>query len=658
MLTGDALAIRRWDTAAHGGRGNPDVLAAIPQQMRRRRPNQVGRRHTPLRFPMKLTLRKRLVLLGVVITIGFAVLVFFVNAKAAQLQVAVETSSTRTEEMFDQMNADMLHDSIHADVLLMTLASTPEEIKAATTSINDDTEKVKAAIRKSVELADDPGLKAKLVVIAGLFDKFGALAGQMAADPATARAKMSEFNALFEDLEVKQVKAEEDVTALGIAVKSEVADSTRMLRLVLFGVAVVVLITVILMLALVARRAHHGLHHTSSVLESVARGEFGIQHTVEGHDEFTAMDRSVAKTLDYLQSVTAVATRIAAGDLTVEAKVLSDKDILGAALSAMLGKLRGTISDVGTTAGEVAYGSDQLSHSAQALSAGTATQSSVAQQTSSSIEEISSIIRQNVDNARQTERIASKAATDAQTSGAAVASTIAAIRQIATRIGIIEEISRKTDLLALNAAVEAARAGEHGKGFAVVAAEVRKLAERSQTAAGEIGKLTSDCVTAAEGAGVLLGQLVPDIRKTSELVQDIAASCGEQSAGATQVTKAMQQLERVIQSNAAASEELAATAVSLADQVDQLREGVGFFRLDDGVTSIKRAKGARGGKAKASRAPRHARGEVAPEAAAEDVYEDPRGSAAKSPAPTGAGVSISLVASGGPDALDSEFEAA
>jgi methyl-accepting chemotaxis protein len=197
------------------------------------------------------------------------------------------------------------------------------------------------------------------------------------------------------------------------------------------------------------------------------------------------------------------------------------------------------------------------------------------------MEEMASSIQQNADNAKQTNTIASKASQDAQANSAAVLQTVAAMKEIATKISIIEEIARKTDLLALNAAVEAARAGEHGKGFAVVASEVRKLAERSQNAAGEISKLTASGVLMAEGAGNLLTKLVPDIRKTADLVQEINAACSEQSTGATQVNKAMQQLDQVIQQNASASEELAATAEELSSQAEQLQDAISFFKLDE-----------------------------------------------------------------------------
>jgi methyl-accepting chemotaxis protein len=202
------------------------------------------------------------------------------------------------------------------------------------------------------------------------------------------------------------------------------------------------------------------------------------------------------------------------------------------------------------------------------------------------MEQMAASVQQNADNARQTDKTASSAAEDAKASGEAVIQTVKAMKEVAEKINIIEEIARKTDLLALNAAVEAARAGEHGKGFAVVASEVRKLAERSQTAAAEISRLTIGGVKTAEGAGVLLTKLVPDIRKTAELVREIAAACGEQNTGATQINEALQQLDQVIQQNASASEEMASTSEELASQADVLRSAIGFFKLDDGRAGI------------------------------------------------------------------------
>jgi methyl-accepting chemotaxis protein len=188
-------------------------------------------------------------------------------------------------------------------------------------------------------------------------------------------------------------------------------------------------------------------------------------------------------------------------------------------------------------------------------------------------------IRQNADNASQTDKIAIKSSTDAQESGKAVAEAVAAMKDIAAKISIIEEIARQTNLLALNAAIEAARAGEHGKGFAVVASEVRKLAERSQAAAAEISQLSVTSVEVAEKAGQMLAKLVPDIQKTAELVQEISVASKEQTSGADQINSAIQQLNQVIQQNAGAAEEMASTAEELASQAGQLQQTVSFFKV-------------------------------------------------------------------------------
>jgi methyl-accepting chemotaxis protein len=194
---------------------------------------------------------------------------------------------------------------------------------------------------------------------------------------------------------------------------------------------------------------------------------------------------------------------------------------------------------------------------------------------------MTSNIKQNAENALQTEKIAIKAAADAKEGGQAVGRTVEAMKQIAGKIGIIEEISRQTNLLALNAAIEAARAGEHGKGFAVVASEVRKLAERSQKAAGEITELSASSVEVAERAGELLAKILPDVQRTAELVQEISGSSREQDTGADQINKAVQQLDQVIQQNASASEETSSTTEELAAQAVRMQEVIAFFKLDD-----------------------------------------------------------------------------
>ena len=254
---------------------------------------------------------------------------------------------------------------------------------------------------------------------------------------------------------------------------------------------------------------------------------------------------------------------------------------LAASLNAMVNRLRQVISDVKSAADNVASGSQQMSAGSEQLSQGTTEQAASAEEASSSVEEMHATIRQNADNATQTEKIAVVSATDAQESGKAVAETVAAMKEIAARISIIEEIARQTNMLALNAAIEAARAGEHGKGFAVVAAEVRKLAERSQIAAGEISKLSSSSVSVAERAGSMLTKLVPDIQRTAELVQEITASSKEQASGTEQINGAIQQLNSVIQQNAGAAEEMASTAEELSSQAQQLQHTVSFFKVSE-----------------------------------------------------------------------------
>ncbi len=279
---------------------------------------------------------------------------------------------------------------------------------------------------------------------------------------------------------------------------------------------------------------------------------------------------------------TNLAEMVAKGDLTVDIDVKQKDEIgmLSSALREMMRRLVDIVSSIRSAATNVATGSGQISATAQELSQGASEQAASVEETTSSMEEMAANIQQNADNARQTETIANKAAKDAKVSGKAVMETVEAMNEIAAKISIIQEIARQTNMLALNAAIEAARAGEHGKGFAVVASEVRKLAERSQSAAGEISELSGSSVETAQNAGDLLIKLVPDIQKTAELVQEISAASSEQNAGVTQINTAIQQLDQVIQQNAASTEEMASTAEELASQAEQLQDTIDFFKIE------------------------------------------------------------------------------
>jgi methyl-accepting chemotaxis protein len=311
----------------------------------------------------------------------------------------------------------------------------------------------------------------------------------------------------------------------------------------------------------------------------LAKGDLSIKAQNASQDEAGQLLQALDTTVKSMQEVTGVAEEIAAGNLLVRVEPRSDADALMKALAGMVKKLSDVVVEVKASADNVASGSANLSQSAQQLSQGATEQASSIEEVSSSMEQMSSNIKQNADNATQTEKIALKAASDAREGGEAVGKTVDAMKQIASKISIIEEIARQTNLLALNAAIEAARAGEHGRGFAVVASEVRKLAERSQRAAGEITALSGTSVKVAEHAGELLSTILPDVQKTAELVQEISAASREQDAGATQINKAIQQLDQVIQQNASGSEETSSTSEELASQAGQLQSAIAFFKI-------------------------------------------------------------------------------
>jgi len=387
-------------------------------------------------------------------------------------------------------------------------------------------------------------------------------------------------------------------------------------------------------------------------LGQIALGDLTARVTVESQDEIGALSGAANSMAEALDAKAKLAVLIGDGDLRQEVKLSSDKDTLGLALQKMVTNLREVVANVRGAAENVASGSEEMTSTAQTLSAGSSEQAASVEEVSASMEQSSASIQQNTENSRQTEKIAVKAAQDATEAGQSVVKTVQAMKEIAQKISIIEEIARQTDLLALNAAIEAARAGEHGKGFAVVASEVRKLAERSQTAAGEISKLSSTSVEIAESAGAMLDKLVPDIRKTADLVKEIAAGSEEQNSGAAQVNKAVQELDKVIQQNASASEEMAASSEELASQAEQLQSAIEFFKVtDDGRRAT--AKVAGRSKAPTPATPHHAPIVHKPaKPAAHAASSAPRQTRAAVPP---SGVMIDLETNGH-DASDSKFE--
>jgi methyl-accepting chemotaxis protein len=322
-----------------------------------------------------------------------------------------------------------------------------------------------------------------------------------------------------------------------------------------------------------------GLGLAVAVAKEVARGNLEVDAKSKRRDEIGTLLNEMDNMVVDLREMSLAAASIAKGDLRATVTPRSKDDSLGLSLRDMVVKLREVISNASTSATYVAEGASNMSATAEQLASGSNQQASAAQQASASIEEMTANIRQNADNASQTEKIASQSADDARKSGESVANAVKAMKTIADKINIIQEIARQTDLLALNAAVEAARAGTHGKGFAVVASEVRKLAERSQQAAAEISQLSSETVNVSGEAGRMLETLVPNIQRTADLVQEISASTREQNVGAEQINQAIRELDQVIQQNANAAEQAAATSQELAAQSQQLTDVISYFEI-------------------------------------------------------------------------------
>ena len=391
----------------------------------------------------------------------------------------------------------------------------------------------------------------------------------------------------FEELAVSNAELQATHVARAANAIETDTHSAIFIMLVVMGLALVIGTV----MAIVASRSiTRPLAVALTAANQVAEGDVSAEIQGGGKDETGQLLDAMRHMVASIRELSDSAGRIAEGDLTVRIRPRSERDLLANSLANMVGKLSQVIGEVRSGAAALTGASAQVSATSQSLSQGTSEQAASVEETTSSLEQMSASITKNADNSRSMEQMALKGSSDATESGRSVADTVTAMKDIAEKISIIEEIAYQTNLLALNAAIEAARAGEQGKGFAVVATEVRKLAERSQSAAKELGGLAGSSVRVAERSGALLNDLVPAIRKTADLVQEVAAASTEQAAGVSQINRALLTVDQVTQRNASASEELASTAEEMAAQAESLQQLVSFFRVEAADAHVTAAK--------------------------------------------------------------------
>ncbi|WP_430815862.1 methyl-accepting chemotaxis protein [Carboxylicivirga sp. RSCT41] len=397
------------------------------------------------------------------------------------------------------------------------------------------------------------------------------------------RIGLSEKEGIKGQLRATIHKTEPEIEEIVAAIENESENSINAtIRNIIILIVLFLMITIALLM-LTLSSIQNGLRSAQTAVNAVAHGDFSKNVEIKNQDEIGVLLTDVQLMINKLRKSVTVATEVSKGNLLV-LNSMNKNDFEGEldeALIQMVNRLKIIIEEITMASDSFATVSNQLSTSSEQLSAGSTEQAASSEEISSSIEEMTSSISQNADNAKRTEQIANKTALEMNEGQVAVEESNKAIKQIAEKIFIINDISHKTDLLAINAAVEAARAGENGKGFAVVASEVRKLAEQTQRAAREITELAATSVEIAEKSGRMLKTLVPEIQKTTQLVEEINISSKEQSAGVNQINTGVQQLANITQENAASSEELASTAEELSSQAAQMKETVSFFRIKD-----------------------------------------------------------------------------
>jgi methyl-accepting chemotaxis protein len=499
---------------------------------------------------------------------------------------AMDDNAVKTAALRSHTDVDMMHDALRADVfhaLLVAGTTEASERQLVLDDLRNHSATMQSSLAENEHRSLDPRVQAALdsarAPITHYIGAADAIVRLAMRDRAAAEAQLPAFLTEFSVLEERMGGMSDLIEASVQSSQTKGNVAVSFAKRAIIWIALVCLVAMVMVSMGITRGITRRLKTAVGVAARLAIGDASVDVTPEGDDETAQLLVAMQSMLETIRKTTDTAVRIADGDLTAAVTPQSEKDTLGLALHTMIAKLSQVIGEVRASANSLSSAASQLSSTSQGLSQGTSEQAASVEETTSSLEQMSASIARNADNSRQLEQIALKAARDGDESGKAVLETVQAMNTIADKITIVEEIAYQTNLLALNAAIEAARAGEHGKGFAVVATEVRKLAERSQTAAKEIGGLASSSVKVAGRSGQLLTELVPSIRKSAETVQEVAAAAAEQAAGVSQINRALTGVDQVTQRNASASEELASTAEQMASQAESLQQLIKFFRM-------------------------------------------------------------------------------